>query len=165
MKLKELNKTQKKKILYSLLGVGLVLIVAVVSWLSWTTDTSIKDIANQLPAALITYLSLAFFIFKVIWFFVTTYKKTKQRAKEINEIIKEDIKMSKKHNTRPSNYAHEFSKDFESQNFKFSLSKSKEIVIKAKANFNGSEDFYKKFRMEIDEFTEHLRKFLAGEVE
>lgn len=167
MKIKELNKTQKKKILYSLLGVGTLIVIGIMSWLLWKNGITTENIADRIPTALITYLSLVFLLIKIIWFFVGEYKKTKKRIEEINNFIveKKEISKEKKIMSRKENNK-ELKFSWESPNFHFELNNQKEIKIKVKdkVTFASAEDFLNKLTVDNGNFLDKFRKYIHGQL-
>lgn len=161
MKLKELTPLQKKKILYSLLAIGVCVAIGVTSWYLWD-NIQYQDwatIKTRIAASIPTYLGYAFLIFKIIWFFVWEYKSKKDRvnqAKELLEIGERKI-MKKNKSTNLKEQKWEFN------DFTFEIKKGGDIVISPLREFNSEEEYYNKFRDNSKEFVEKMRKFLAGD--
>lgn len=175
MKIIELTKLQKKKLLYSFLGISTIGLLIVASWFLWDNigGLSWSEIKTRIVTSFATYLSLIFLGFKVIWFFSVELSKKMKRAKEIEEEIinigDNMKKITKKAvnavETKAKETEKKLEKIFETDNFKWDIISPKKIVIEAKNSFTSSHDYYKKLKAEMGNFHELLRKYLAGEIE
>lgn len=162
--MKQLTKNQKKKIMYSLLGIFGIAIITFITIMFYGDIQWAEELKNKIAASLITYASGAFLGVKIMVFAVQEVIKNKKKSaiEHLGHFVKNDIKnkgeiiMKTKDNV--------LVREFEYNGIRFQVDNKKGIRISFdNLDAMGAEELYNKLKQANQEFLEHFRKSIAGE--
>lgn len=166
--MKNLTKLQKKKIWYSFAATSLIGIVVAISVVLWGTDLG-EALKAKIATSLISYASVGFLLFKVIYFFIYEIVKNKvvNKEKQIRDFIVdktvETLETKELPMTKQKSVSNQpktlFKSEIKIQEFTISINEDKGLFISFdKNNFASREDFYNKLKYAMGEAMESLRK-------
>lgn len=169
--MRNLTRLQKKKIWYSFAATSLIAIVVAISVILWGTDLG-EVVKAKIATSLISYASIGFLLFKVIYFLVYEIIRNKviNKEKQIRDfIIDKTIETIEKVETKELPMAKQksvsnqsktlFKNEMKIEQFTISINEDKGIFISFDKNdFTSREDFYHKLKYSTLEMLERLRK-------
>lgn len=171
--MKNLTKLQKKKIWYSFAATSLIAIVVAISVVLWATDLG-EALKAKIATSLLSYASIGFLLFKVIYFLIYEIVKNKviNKEKQIRDFIvdktvqtleEKELPM-KKQKSVSNEPKTQFKSEIKIQEFTISINEDKGIFISFDKNdFTSREDFYNKLKYAMGETMESLRKEIQND--